>query len=158
MLPALLWGALTSSASRLHPLETAHASAGRTTFTVCAPSDGVFAAALLLGLSADAGGEPGALRVNGRPSPHNRSQLLTLRRGLNTVSYRSRDVSAGGLRVSGAVPCSGPAAAPLFRTLEAEYARCTGSVIGPTFEGYTDVAHLPTEASGRRACQLKTPA
>ena len=149
MLPALLWGALTSSASRLHPLETAHASAGRTTFTVCAPSDGVFAA--------DAGGEPGALRVNGRPSPHNRSQLLTLRRGLNTVSYRSRDVSAGGLRVSGAVPCSGPAAAP-FRTLEAEYARCTGSVIGPTFEGYTYVAHLPTEASGRRACQLKTPA
>ena len=156
MLPALLWGALTSSASRLHPLETAHASAGRTTFTVCAPSDGVFAAALLpvLGLSADAGGAPGAVRVNGR-SPRNRSQLLTLRRGLNTVSFRSRDVSAGGLRVSGAVPCS-EAAAP-FRTLEAEDARCAGSVIGPTFEGYTDVAHLPTEASGRRACQLKSP-
>ena len=155
MLPVLLWGALTSSASRVHPLGSAHAAAGHTTFTVCAPSDGVLAAALL-GLSADAGGEPGALRVNGRPSPHNRSQLLTLRRGLNTVSYRSRDVSAGGLRVSGAVPCSGPAAVP-FRTLEAEDARCTGSVIGPTFEGYTDVAHLPTEASGRRACQLKSP-
>ena len=153
MLPVLLWGALTSSASRVHPLGSAHAAAGHTTFTVCAPSDGVFEAALL-GLSADAGGAPGAVRVNGR-SPRNRSQLLTLRRGLNTVSFRSRDVSAGGLRVSGAVPCS-EAAAP-FRTLEAEDARCAGSVIGPTFEGYTDVAHLPTEASGRRACQLKSP-
>ena len=152
MLPVLLWGALTSSASRVHPLGSAHAAAGHTTFTVCAPSDGVFEAALL-GLSADAGGAPGAVRVNGR-SPRDRSQLLTLRRGLNTVSFRSREVSAGGLRVSGAVPCS--EAAP-FRTLEAEDARCTGSVIGPTFEGYTDVAHLPTEASGRRACQLKSP-
>ena len=163
LLHLLLLGSLDAATGLFHPLRDAHVAAARAHFTVCASADGAFPA--LLPLRPDSGAAAtGSLSVwvNGRSSRldiQRGQHALVLRQGVNTVAYEHTELlpAGGGLTVRGAVDCV-DTNQPGFTTVEAEDGVCTGSLLGPTFIGHTSEVHLATEASGRRACQLKTAA
>eukprot|EP00041_Stephanoeca_diplocostata_P018838 m.398615 g.398615 ORF g.398615 m.398615 type:complete len:851 (+) comp21138_c0_seq1:96-2648(+) len=93
---------------------------------------------------------------------------LELRRGMNTVTYswthadQMNDISSTiqGVHVAGGsltttVSTNRGGNVGYQATQEAEDADCTGVVIGPTYESYSETPYLPSEASQRKACQLQ---
>ena len=143
----VLFATLPLVAARYFPSSDAHQ--GRV-FSVHVSAPGLYDASIH-----DAGNTTKTIRVNGRHHQGATYPLkLELRRGLNTVALEGggQSTTIEGLSVVGAVA---PADVPSFVTIEAEDADCSGTIIGPTFDSYTDAIHLPTEASNRKACMLK---
>ena len=147
-----------------------HGASPRTVFSIVAPYGGKFNAELRSSSTTGAAAPPATFHIarvtiNGRSSSSSSSSLstttngshtLTLRRGLNTVAYHS--LGSLSLTVEGATNDADVRGGFLpFTTIEAEHANnCHGTVIGPSYESYSDTPHLATEASGRRACSLSS--
>jgi hypothetical protein len=154
LLAAFSSQALLPAEAVWHPI--GHQSGDRAVFFVHVPEDGAYRAKLL-------GGARQTL-VNGRPTTEPLATAgqhqLDLRQGLNTIAYHSYaealPMATKRLYVEGSLETEGVDAkgSMPFQTLEAEHATCNGAVIGPTYDAYGETIDLPTEASGRKACQL----
>ena len=153
---------LSFTAAYVHTIEYAHVTQRRTVFSVYAPTAGRFPCRLKyknrLKVSVSLHQESPELLVNGR-SLNKTLSLLPLRRGSNTIALLLDAMKAGlqGIELPGTRSSLSVGGSMPFSTVEAEDSSCSGTVIGLSYDAYTQTPNLPAEASGRRACQLSEP-